>query len=280
MVSMNQLDTDTRVRIVSALIEGVGINATARMVGVSKNTILKLLRELGAACEAFHDEKVVGLRCKHIQCDEIWSFVHCKAANTPSHLQGVYGVGDVWTWTAVDADTRLMVQWTVGLRDADTAHDFMQNIRARLSERVQISTDGFRAYGNAIANNFDVDTFSSWAKCIKTYEDDGEGKYSPGRCTGIEKTAMWGNPDLNRCSTSYVERQNLTIRMSNRRFTRLTNAHSKKIENHCNAMALNFVHYNFCRKHQSLGMKTPAMASGLTDHVWTVEELISLVDSN
>jgi IS1 family transposase len=275
---MNQISTETRVRVIAALIEGMGINATSRMTGVCKNTILKLLAQMGNACEAFHDAKVVNLQTKRVQCDEIWAFCHCKKMNTPAHLEGKIGVGDVWTWTAIDADSKLMIEWMIGQRDADCAQRFMKGLAPRLLNRVQITTDGLGVYKAAIGNSFDVDTNSDYAQCIKLYDDLGEGKYSPGRCTGVEIKPMWGNPEVKFISTSFVERHNLTIRMSNRRFTRLTNGHSKKIENHCHAIALNFVHYNFCRVHQTL-KKTPAMAAGLTDHVWTIDELIGLMDS-
>ena len=247
---------------------------------VSKTTILKLIVDLGTACQKFHDESVRNLKTEHVQCDEIWAFCHCKKMNTPKHLQGRVGVGDVWTWTAIDADSKLMIQWTIGIREAWCAHEFMHNIRGRLANRVQISTDGLHVYKGAIANNFDVDTHSSWAQCIKQYDDDGEGKYSPGRCVGVEIKPMWGNPDRNRCSTSAVERGNLTIRMGMRRYTRLTNGFSKKVENHKHMTALFFVSYNFCRAHMSLNKETPAMAAGLTDHRWSFEDLVGLLNTS
>src|SRR5579864_8784350 len=262
---MNKSSIEDRARVINCLIEGNSVNSTVRLTGIAKTTILRLIAEFGEFCNSFHDERVVDLKTKFVQCDEIWAFCHCKKMNTPKHLEGVFGVGDVWTWTAIDADSKLMIEWYIGLRDAQCGHALMHNLRSRLANRVQISTDGLHVYHGAIANCFDVDTHSSWAKCIKTYEDDGEGRYSPGRCTGVEIKPMWGNPDLDHASTSFVERGNLTMRMGIRRYTRLTKGHSKNLKNHEYMTTIFFTHYNWCRPHMSLAKKTtPAMASGLT----------------
>jgi IS1 family transposase len=276
MFIMNKLDTATRVRIVAALVEGVGINATCRMTGAAKNTALKLLRELGEACQRHHDTAVRNVPSKRIQCDEIWSFCYAKQKNVPAAKQGQFGYGDVWTWTALDADSKLIVSYCVGLRDAGYAHEFMQDVSERLANRVQLTSDGHKAYLDAVEDAFygEVD----YAMLVKMYgaERPGEARYSPAVCTGCKATPINGNPERQHISTSYVERQNLTMRMTNRRFTRLTNAFSKKIENHQHAVAINFAHYNFCRIHKTLRV-TPAMEAGLTDHVWEIEELLALI---
>jgi IS1 family transposase len=274
---MKQLSTAKRVQVVAALVEGNSINSIVRMTGVSKPTILKLIKDLGRACLNFHDAKVRGLTTKRVQADEIWAFIHCKEANKPDHLKGVHGVGDAWTWTAIDADSKLMIAWEVGNRDTETAHDLMRSVARRVLGRIQITTDGFRSYPPAVANCFNVDERSAYGVCIKTYDDLGEGKYSPGCCTGVEIKPKWGNPDPKHISTSYVERQNLTMRMGMRRYTRLTNGHSKKFENHVYMTALFFTAYNFCRVHMTL-KTTPAIKAGLENHKWTIEELIGLMD--
>ena len=276
MFIMNKLDTATRTQVVKCLIDGVGINATCRIAGVAKNTVLKLLRELGEACQRHHDKAVRNVKAKRIQCDEIWSFVAKKQKNVPESQQGQFGVGDVWTWTALDADSKLIVSYCVGLRDAGYAHEFMQDVAERLANRVQLTSDGHKAYLDAVEDAFygEVD----YAMLVKLYgcERPGEARYSPAICTGCKATPINGNPEREHISTSYVERQNLTMRMTNRRFTRLTNAFSKKIENHQHAIAINFAHYNFCRIHKTLRV-TPAMEAGLTDHVWEIEELLALI---
>lgn len=273
---MNKLDTADRVRVIAALVEGNSIRATVRMTGVAKNTIVKLLADLGAACEAYHDQHVRNINAKRIQCDEIWSFVYAKQKNVPADKRGEFGVGDVWTWTALEADTKLIVGYMVGLRDVGYATEFMKDVASRLANRVQLTTDGHKAYMQAVegAFGFDVD----YAQLVKLYgpETGGQGRYSPPVCIGTRHSLVYGAPDRNHVSTSYVERQNLTMRMSMRRFTRLTNAFSKKVENHAHMVALHFMHYNFCRVHQTLRV-TPAMAAGLADHVWEIEELVSLI---
>ena len=274
MVSMNRLSRDRQIAVVKALVEGCSIRATVRMTGVAKNTIINLLVDLGAACEAYQAEKLVNLPCKRIQCDEIWSFVGAKQKQVNN---GAAGVGDVWTWTAICADTKLIASWQVGDRGSETAKGFISDLAGRLANRVQLTTDGHKVYLNAIENAFGDDI--DYAMLVKQYgecHEGGEVRYSPAVCTGAKKEAITGNPDPKHVSTSYVERQNLTMRMSMRRFTRLTNAFSKKVENHAAAVALHFMYYNFCRIHQTLRV-TPAMAAGVTDHVWEIGEIVDLL---
>jgi IS1 family transposase len=274
MVSMNRLPRDKQIAVVKALVEGCSIRATVRMTGVAKNTVTNLLVDLGSACEAYQAEHLVNLPCKRVQCDEIWSFVGAKQKNVN---EGAQGVGDVWTWTAIDADTKLIASWLVGDRGGDTAHSFISDLAGRLASRVQLTTDGHKVYLNAIENAFGNDI--DYAMLVKQYgecHEGGEVRYSPAVCTGAKKEAISGNPDPAHVSTSYVERQNLTMRMSMRRFTRLTNAFSKKVENHAAAVALHFMHYNFARIHQTLRV-TPAMAAGVTDHVWEIGEIVDLL---
>jgi IS1 family transposase len=272
---MNRLTIEKRVQIISALVEGSAINATARMVGVSKVTILKLLKDVGEACAAFENKALRNLPCKHIQCDEIWSFCYAKEKNVPRSKKGQFGFGDVWTWTAFDADTKLVCSWMLGDRSAFTARDFMKDLAARLANRVQLTTDGHRAYLEAVESAFGVDV--DYAMLVKLYGNDREteARYSPAECIGCRTVEITGSPDPKKISTSYVERNNLTLRMHMRRFTRLTNAHSKKVENLVHALALHFVYYNFARVHQTLRV-TPAMEAGIADHVWTIEEIARL----
>jgi IS1 family transposase len=276
MVSMNRLPKAKQIEVVKALVEGCSIQATVRMTGVAKNTITNLLVDLGAACEAYQVEHLVNLPCTKIQCDEIWSFVGAKqkAVN-----MGASGHGDVWTWTAICADTKLVASWLVGDRDLETAKRFMSDVAGRLASRVQISTDGHRSYVDAVEGAFGDDV--DFAQLVKLYGSEnragGEVRYSPALCTGAKKMPISGNPDPNHISTSYVERQNLTMRMSMRRFTRLTNAFSKKVENHAAAVALHFMHYNFARIHKTLRVM-PAMAAGVTDHVWEIGEIVDLLE--
>jgi len=272
---MNRLSNSDQVRVVSALVEGCGINATCRMTGVSKPTVLKLLSDLGTACYAYHDEHVRGLNCKRVQCDEIWSFVRAKQKNV-SEEKMAEGWGDVWTWTALDADSKLMVSYHIGQRGLSWAKKFMEDVALRVNSRVQITTDGHRAYLEAIEGAFGMDV--DYAVLIKLYGNptNPDSRYSPGEVIGTEKVRISGNPDPAHISTSYVERQNLTMRMSMRRFTRLTNAFSKKLVNHEAAIALHYMHYNFCRIHKTLRV-TPAMEAGIANHVWSVEELVGLI---
>src|SRR5579863_1672900 len=258
------------------MVEGSSLRATSRIADVSINTVTKLLVEVGAACEKFHQETVQNVDCKRVQADEIWSFVYAKERNKPQDMEDA---GDVWTWTAIDADSKLIVSWMVGERDAETAVDFMQDVASRLRRRVQLTTDGFHNYLEAVTENFGSQI--DFAQLQKIYGKSGstanaEKKYSPAECIGIKKTVISGNPDPEHISTSYVERQNLTMRMHMRRFTRLTNAFSKKLENHCHAIALHFVYYNFVRQHKTLRV-TPAMAAGLTKRFMTIEDIVNLV---
>src|SRR3989338_4456131 len=274
---MNKLNKEKRVQIINALVEGNSIRATARMCDVAFNTVLKLLPEIGKACADYQDRVFRNLPCKRIQSDEIWSFCYAKEKNIPTELQGKFGFGSVWTWIALDADTKLVPSWLVGDRSAETATIFIDDLASRLANRVQLSTDGHRAYLNAITGAFGNDI--DYATITKLYRNPPEGderRYSPGECCGVKKDDVKGYPDAKHISTSYVERQNLTMRMSMRRFTRLTNAFSKKVENHAAAVALYFMYYNFGRVHQTLRV-TPAMQSGIADHVWSVVETVRLL---
>lgn len=276
---MNKLTKEKRVQIINALVEGNSIRATARMCDVAFNTVLKLLPEIGKACADYQDRVFRNLPCKRIQCDEIWSFCYAKEKNLPAELQGKFGFGSVWTWVAIDADTKLVPSWLVGDRTAETAAIFIDDLASRLANRVQLSTDGHRAYLNAITGAFGNDI--DYATITKLYRNPPEGderRYSPGECCGVKKDDVKGYPDAKHISTSYIERQNLTMRMSMRRFTRLTNGFSKKVKNHACAVALHYMHYNFCRIHKSLRV-TPAMEAGVTDHVWSIEELAGLLDT-
>ncbi len=276
---MNRLNGKERAAILASLVEGNSIRATCRMTGAAKGTVIKLLEDVGVVCRAYHDKHVRGLQSKRVQCDEIWSFCYSKQRNVPEDFKGVFGFGDVWTWTAIDADSKLIAAYSVGGRDTHTARRFIQDLRARLANRVQLTTDGYRPYLTAVEGAFagDVD----YAMLDKIYSapkgKESATRYSPADCCGTIKKTILGKPATRDISTSYVERQNLTMRMSMRRFTRLTNAFSKKVENLGHAVALHFMFYNFGRIHQTLRV-TPAMEAGLTDHVWSLEEIAGLVD--
>ena len=273
---MNCLVPETRARVVNCLIEGCSIRATVRMTGVAKNTIVKLLSDLGSACAAYHNRYVRNLRVRRLQCDEIWSFVGAKAKNVRAEKKQE-GWGDVWTWVGIDADTKLVVSYLVGGRDGGWAKDFMEDCASRIRNRVQITTDGHRAYLDAIENAFGADIdYAMLQKIYGASSDEETRRYSPARCIGADMKVISGNPDPKHISTSFVERQNLTLRLQNRRFTRLTNGHSKKIENHCHMVALHYMYYNFCRVHQTLRC-TPAQEAGLSDHIWGIEELCTLI---
>jgi IS1 family transposase len=273
---MNKLSTKERVQIVAALVEGNSVNSTCRLTGRSNHTVLNLLADLGAACAAYHDEHVRGLACKRIQVDELWGFCYAKQKNVPTELKGKFGYGDVWTWTAVDADTKLIVSYLVGGRGGSFARAFMHDIADRLITRVQLTSDGHNVYADAVDDAFagEID----YAQLVKVYgaERVGEARYSPAVCLAAERHEVCGEPDWDHISTSYAERSNLNIRMACRRLTRLTNAFSKKAENLKHAVALNFMHYNFCRIHKTIRV-TPAMEAGLTDHVWELQELVDLL---
>jgi IS1 family transposase len=276
MVSMNRLDTKTRAQIVKCLVDGVSIRATSRITGASKNTITKLLCELGTACRAYHDEHVRGVTSKRVQCDEIWSFVYGKDKNLSAAELATGERGSMWTWTAIDADSKLVISYLIGHRDAGYAWEFMRDVSERLANRVQLTTDGHKPYLAAVDAAFagEID----YAILVKEYGDvdAGAGRYSPAQCCGTIRKPVTGCPEAEHVSTSYVERQNLTMRMALRRFTRLTNAFSKKLENLEHAVSLHFMHYNFCRVHQTLRV-TPAMEAGLSDHVWSIDDLIALI---
>lgn len=281
---MNRLSAERRVQVVRALCEGNPLRSTSRMTGVAVNTVVKLLIDLGSACLDYQDTVMRNLPCTRLQCDEVWSFVYAKARNVPAEPEGEFGYGDVWTWTAIDAATKLIPCWHVGNRTMADAAYFMNDLAGRLASRVQLTTDGHKAYLDAVDGAFGSEI--DYAQLIKLYGPElaGSHRYCPAACIGTETKIMQGNPDVAYISTIYVERSNLTMRMSMRRFTRLTNAFSKKVENHMWAVALFFMHYNFCRLHTTLSKpypKTPAMAAGVTDHVWTTEELIAILpDSN
>ncbi|HEY3698303.1 MAG TPA: IS1 family transposase [Spongiibacteraceae bacterium] len=273
---MNKLPLEKRAQILNMLVEGNSMRSTSRMADVSINTVSKLLVDVGTACATFQDLALRNLPCKRIQCDEIWSFVYSKQKNVPEGMEN--HAGDIWTWTAICADTKLMCSWMVGNRDLPNAKTFILDLSERLANRVQLTTDGHKTYLTAIEDAFlgQID----YAMLIKIYGDTDAEKgrtYSPAQCTGIVKDVVNGNPDPAHVSTSYVERQNLTMRMSMRRFTRLTNAFSKKVENHAHAIALHFMYYNFGRIHKTLRV-TPAMEAGLTDHIWTLQEIACLAE--
>ena len=274
---MNRLSLERRAQILGMLVEGNSIRATARMADVSKNTINKLLCDVGTACRAYHDEHVRNLKCERVQCDEIWSFVYAKAKNVPEAKKGQFGYGDVWTWVGIDADSKLAINWAVGNRDANTAEVFMFDLASRLTTRVQLTTDGHRPYLQAVEGAFGAEV--DYAQLVKLYgtAPEDEKRYSPAQCIGTRRRGVEGRPDPWHVSTSYVERQNLTMRMSMRRFTRLTNAFSKKVENLEYAVSLHFMHYNFVRLHQTLRV-TPALEAGVTDRVWSLADLAELAD--
>jgi IS1 family transposase len=273
---MNRLSKEQRTKIIAALVEGNSLRATSRMCDVAFNTVLKLLPEIGMACAEYQDKTLRNLACKRIQCDECWSFCYAKAKNVPADKQGQFGYGDVWTWVAIDPETKLVPSWCVGSRGAATARDFMHDLAGRLAHRVQLTTDGHRVYLEAVESAFGSEI--DYSMLVKIYGADSEPdtRYSTGECIGCRKVGITGTPDPAHISTSHVERQNLTMRMSMRRFTRLTNAFSKKLENHVAAVALYYMHYNFCRIHQTLRV-TPAMEAGIADHVWSIEELAGLL---
>jgi IS1 family transposase len=274
-IRVNRLAADKRIAVIAALIEGTSINATCRMTGTAKNTVLKLLKEIGCACAAYHNAHVRNLRVRRVQADEIWSFVYGKDKNlTLEQVQS--GLGSVWTWKAIDADTKLVISYTIGDRGADTAKAFMQDVASRVVNRIQLTTDGHRVYADAVEDAFGSEI--DYAMLVKIYgasNENPESRYSPATCIGCRTGVLAGNPDPDHISTSFVERSNLSMRMGMRRFTRLTNGFSKKVENHGHMVALYFMHFNFCRIHKTLRV-TPAMEAGLTDHVWSVEELLAI----
>lgn len=275
---MNKLSSDRRAVVLTLLCEGNSLRAISRITGVSLDTVTKLLVDAGRACQAFHDEAVRNVRAKRVQCDEIWSFTYAKAKNVPTAKAAPEGAGDTWTWTALDADSKLIVSWLVGGRDAEYAAAFMRDVAGRLANRVQLTTDAHKPYLEAVEGAFGADI--DYAVLVKVYgaaPKSAKGRYSPAECTAIRKTRVEGRPDPAHVSTSYVERQNLTMRMHMRRFTRLTNAFSKKVENHAHAVALHCTFYNFVRIHKTLRV-SPAMAAGVTDRLWDMRDIVALVE--
>ncbi|MDB5875656.1 MAG: transposase [Ramlibacter sp.] len=273
---MNRLSLQDRARILGCLVEGNSLRATTRMCGVSINTVTKLLVDVGTACGLYQNEVLRNLPCKRIQVDEIWSFCYSKQKNTPPNIRGL-GRGDVYTWVAIDADTKLVPSWLVGTRDAEYANVFIADLAWRLANRVQLTSDGHKAYLSAVENVFGLDV--DYSMLVKLYGDAGgneqERRYSPAQCTGVITGTVCGVPDPQHVSTSYVERQNLTMRMSMKRFARLSNGFSKKIENHAHALGLHYMYYNFGRIHKTLRV-TPAMEAGVAKHIWTLEEIAAL----
>ena len=281
---MNKLSIDKKVKIISALVEGNSIRATCCITGAAKGTVIRLLESVGKACSKYQNEHLRNLNCNNIQIDEIWSFCYAKQKNVPDNKQGQFGYGDVWTFTAIDADTKLVPSWLVGLRDTGYAFEFVNDLKDRLANRVQITTDGHKIYLDAVEGAFGSKV--DYAMLVKMYgvePERDERRYSSAECIAAERRIMQGNPNPKLISTSYIERQNLTMRMSMRRFTRLTNAFSKKIENLEYAIALHFMYYNFARIHKSLSNpypRTPAMAAGIENHIWSIDEIVKLIDSN
>ena len=275
---MNRLSTAKRAEIVRMMTEGNSLRAITRMTGVSINTVSKLLVDLGQACAEHHDKHVRNVTATRIEADEVWTFCYARRDNVPADKRGTFGFGDVWTWVGLDVDSKLVVSWTCGRRDADTAYEFMHDLAARLANRVQLTTDGLHAYLEATDAAFGTEI--DYARLIKVYGSDpnAERRYAPPVCIKSTTQIVSGDPDPALISTSYIERQNLTMRMSMRRFTRLTNGHSKKLENHLHALAIHYMHYNFARVQKGIG-GTPAMVAGLADKPWSAEQIVGLVDA-
>ena len=274
---MNNLSIERRVQILRCLVEGNSIRSTTRITGAAKNTVVKLLVDVGKACAEYQDKTLRNLTCKRLQCDEIWSFCYAKKKNVPEKYRGQFGYGDVWTWTAIDADTKLVPSWLVGDRSIQTGYIFMNDLASRLKNKVQLTTDGHKAYLESVEGAFGSNI--DYAMLIKIYGQDPEGqkRYSPAQIIDTEEKRVMGNPDPKHISTSYAERQNLTMRMGMRRFTRLTDAFSKKVENLVHAVSLHFMYYNFCRIHRTLKV-TPAMEAKVTDRLWDIEDIVKLMD--
>jgi IS1 family transposase len=278
MSSMNRLDTKRRAQVLKCLCEGTSLRATARITGVARMTIEKLLRDVGAACARYQDEHLRNLTAKRVQCDEIWAFCYAKKKNVTQEIADKHpDAGDVWTWTAIDADSKLVLSWLVGSRDLDAAYTFMQDVAGRIRNRVQLTTDAHKPYLSAVEDAFGSDVDFAILQKVYGADPEPQKRYSPAKCLGVTSKAITGDPDPKHISTSYVERQNLTMRMHMRRFTRLTNAFSKKAENHAYAVAIHFMWYNFAKIHQTLRI-TPAMAAGVTDRVWDADDIVRLLD--
>lgn len=279
MNHMNRLTPEARTAVISALIEGCSIRSTVRMTGVSKKAVMRLLIEVGAVCTTYQDRVFRNLTCRRLQVDELWAFIGCKQKNvTPEIIAKNSYAGDMWLWVAIDADTKIVPTWTLGGRDGLTAMHFIDDVAGRLSNRVQLTSDGHKAYLDAVENAFGSNV--DYAMLVKLYGEapEAEKRYSPAQCIGCRHTVVVGSPDPTNISTSYVERQNLTVRMTNRRYTRLTNAFSRKLENHAAAVALGYFAYNFIKIHRTLRV-TPAMAAGVTDRLWEVADLVSLLEA-
>lgn len=275
---MNKLTTQKRVAVISALVEGCSVRSTSRMTGVAKGTILRLLAEVGQACAEYQDRAIRNVRSRRVQIDEIWSFVGCKQKNLTADIaERVQGAGDAWTFVAIDADSKLVLSWLVARRDAGCATDFLQDVASRLATRIQLTTDGHKMYLSAVEDAFGSSIDYAMLQKLYGSDPDGEKRYSPATCIGCETHIISGDPNPKHISTSYIERQNLTMRMNMRRFTRLTNAFSKKLENHAHSVALFYMHYNYVRLHQTLRV-TPAMEAGLTAHVWSVQDIVALAN--
>ena len=275
---MNKLSQKDRAQVLQMMAEGISLRAITRLTGISRTTLHKLLEDAGQAFSDYQDCTLVNLRCKRIQVDEVWAFCYAKQKNVPTAKSAPEGAGDIWTWVGLDAENKLAVSWHVGGRDGDEAIIFMDDIAKRLANRVQLTSDGHKAYLEAVEGAFGADI--DYAQLIKIYgaaPEEAKGRYSPSECTGTQKIKITGNPDQKHVSTSYVERQNLNIRMGNRRMTRLTNAFSKKADNHAHMMSIYFMHYNFVRIHKTLRI-TPAMASGVTSKLWEMSDMVQVLE--
>jgi IS1 family transposase len=274
---MNKLPPEKRAQALQMMAEGVSLRATTRMTGISRTTLLKLLEDAGQAFSDFQDRVLVNLKSKRVQVDEVWAFCYAKQKNVPTAKAAPEGAGDIWTWVGIDAETKLVASWYVGARDSEAAMTFMDDLAPRLASRVQLTSDGHKPYLEAVEGAFGGDV--DYAQLVKIYgpAPEGQRRYSPAVCTGARKFRVEGNPDPKHVSTSFVERQNLNIRMGNRRMTRLTNAFSKKAENHAHMMAIYFMHYNFVRIHQTLKV-TPAMAAGVTSKLWEMSDMVTVLE--
>jgi IS1 family transposase len=274
---MNKLSREKRIQIIGLLVEGNSLRAASRLTDTAFNTVAKLFVDAGKACAEYQNKTLRNLTCKRVQVDEIWSFVYAKQMNAPVEKQLKGEAGDVWTWVAIDADTKLVPSWYIGDRSGQSAWEFLTDLRSRLANRIQLTSDGHKAYLTGVAGSFGDDV--DFAQLVKIYgrEPGGERRYSPPECIGAVPTAVYGQPDPQHISTSFAERQNLTMRMSIRRFTRLTNAFSKKVENHALSVALHYMNYNFCRIHKTLRM-SPAMAAGVTDKLWEISDIVRVLE--